>query len=218
LLAWMIPVVLLLLLLILPVGGELRYDPGGFLVKLRAGPLAVPVFPSKKEKGKAREESEPPAEAKKKPGKKKLNGLKKDDILTLIRIGLKALNRLRLHFSIDLLELDWIAGGSDPFDAVLQYGRINGALGALQGPAHAVFQIREERIRTDLDLNATKPAITVRLIATIQIWEILSIAFCAGWAFLVWHFRRKKRSGADEASCTEGKGKGTWKTMESEIS
>ena len=97
-----------------------------------------------------------------------------------------------MRLDVDLLQLDWTAAAADPYDAVIQYGSVNAMLGAISGPVHNVFSIHSEDIRTGLDLEATRPVISARVVASIQIWELLYIAICAG-ASAGWHYFRKKR-------------------------
>lgn len=193
--AWIILIIVLLLLLTFPVGVDALYAPDGKYLKLKLGPFRVGVLPSKGKPKRPKQEKEPKkTEASETPApeKKKLR-LTFSDILTLAEIGLDALRRFRLHLSIDRLRLHWTAAASDPYGAVLQYGRVNEILGMLGGPAHTVFRFHEEDVRTEIDFERTRPVVEAGIVLSIQIWEILLVAVCAAAAALKW-YRMKKRT------------------------
>ena len=60
--------------------------------------------------------------------------------------------------------------------------------------------VREQDIRTTLDLEAERPEIRMRLILSIQIWEILLIVLCAGGAGLRWILKKKRSERAAAAA------------------
>jgi len=192
LLAWIIILAVLLLLLTLPVGIDAAYA-GSFTLKLKISLFRVCLFP-KKTKKKKKEPKKTEAEQKPSDGKQKTKRTKLslDDILTLLDIVLKALRRFRIHLSIDLFRLIWEAAASDPYDAVIQYGRVNAVIGNVRPAAHKTFKIRDEEIRTTLSLESERPVIETRIILSIQIWEILMIALLAGGAALKWYISRKR--------------------------
>ena len=188
--------VLLLLLLIVPVGADVRYEDAVTL-KLKIGLLKVTLIPGKKNKApkeKKQKSGRKVGKAKEKPKQK----LTVQDILTLARIGLDALGRLRRSLSIDVLRLHVRVSADDPYDAVIRYGALNAGLGALAPLAHQALHIRNEDVRTDVDVQGGEGDIDFRLQATLQIWEILWIALCAGFAFLKWNAQRKKSAKADK--------------------
>ena len=210
LLAWIIVLVLLLLFLILPVGVDAAFARSQFALKVKLGPLGIRILPGKEGKKKEKKPKEPrpkqekpkqEAETKKKARLK----LTKDDIVTLLKIVFRALHRFRTHLSIDLLRLHWTAGAEDPYDAVIQYGGLNAGLNTVYPLAHKVLHIREEDIGTDLSYGLTKPEIDARVVATLQIWEILLIGICAGAALLRWYWKKRRNArGADRPMAQKG--------------
>ena len=185
----------ILLLLILPVGVDLRYEEA-LTLKLKAGPLKFKQQPGKKKpqnkKPKDKSSGHKAAKAEKAPKPK----LTLQDIRELLRIALKALGRLRRQLSIDVLRLHVCVAADDPYDAVLRYGALNAGLGALAPPLHNALRIRTEDVQTDVDVQGGEGSIFLQLIATLQIWEILWIALCGGCSFLAWHHARKKNAKA----------------------
>jgi len=197
LLALVIIFTLLLLLFILPVGVDLRYEDA-FALKLKIGPLRCDLLPKKKEKSEKpkKEKKNKKPEASKKS--KKRPKLRAGDVMELCRIALKALGRFRRSLSIDRLRLYILVAAEDPYDAVLRYGALNAGLGVLAPLAHNALKIRNEDVRTNVDVQGQKGWLELQLIATLQVWEILQIALCAGFAFLSWSSARKKAAKAAE--------------------
>ena len=183
--------ILLILLLITPVGVDLRYD-GALRVRLKFGILHFTLFPGKE--NKTPKEKKKPEKEKKQPGPKPTL----QEILELVRIALQALGRFRRRLSIDLLRLYVLVAADDPYDAVLRYGALNAGLGVLAPLAHNALKIRSEDVRTNVDVQGTKSSAECHVIATLQIWEILWIAICFACAFLSWNGKRKKKLKAVE--------------------
>ena len=190
--------VVLLLILILPVGVDASYLALQASVKVKAGPLCFQILPAKEKKPKKPKKNQKkkpkPAEGhekEKEKGKQKAT-LTFDDIVELAKLALTALGRFRRCLSVDLLMLHLTAASADPCDAVMLYGRVNAALGALRAPAHRALKIRREDLRTAVDFDAAAPEIDARIVATIQIWEILYIGICAAAAFLRWYCGKKR--------------------------
>ena len=201
-------VILLLLLLILPVGVDAAYLDGVFSLKLKLGPVRKTLLP-KKQKEDAPEE---PKKKKKKKKKKKDGDAEKPkkklglgDVLELAKIALKALGRFRRSLSIDVFMLHVVLAAADPFDAVTQSGYLNAGLGALSPLFHKALKVRSEDVQTGLDVLPGSIAFEGRIVATLQIWEILHIANCAGAAFLRWYLRRRRAARAEE-KCLKQKG------------
>lgn len=203
---WIIVLLVLLLILICPVGIDAAYQASQFSLKLKIGPFRKALFPrekrDKKKKKKEKQEKPEPKEPEEEQPKKKQR-FTLDDILTLAEIGLDALHRFRVHLSVDLFLLYWTAAAADPYDAVMQYGRINAALGSLMGKAHAALKIRDEDVQTTIDLTLDHPKIETRLILSIQIWEVLLIGIAAGAAGLRWMIRKKRDERAAASAATE---------------
>ena len=186
----------ILLLLILPVGVDLRYE-GSLTLKLKAGPLKFTLLPGKKKPQNKKSKDKPSGHKAGKAEKKPKQKLTLQDVRDLLRIGLKALGRLRRGLSIDVLRLHMCVAADDPYDAVMRYGALNAGLGVLAPLAHNALKIRKEDVRTDVDVSGGgKSSIALRLQTTLQIWEILWIALCAGGSFLRWNAGRKKAAKA----------------------
>lgn len=204
-LALAIIAVLLILFLCIPVGADIRYEDD-FQLRLKIGFLRLPLLPAKgkgkqKEKKNEQDDSTGKQDKKKKDAKaKKKLKFTLQDILALLRIAFAALGRFRRSLSIDLFRLHILVAAPDPYDAVVRFGALNAALGVLAAPAHKALKIRKEDVRTDVNVQSAEGAISLQLVATLQIWEILRIVLCAAYALLCWWLNKKK---AEKAGKTE---------------
>ena len=217
-------IVLLILLLILPVGIDGVYQNQAFTLIAKAGPIHMQLGSSKAKEGhKKKKKGEAKAAEKRTPASRQswirrgLNRLLKfvstvfkaifrflrrsssvrlgiNDFVEFASIAFKALSRFRRFLSIDYFCLYFIVAAPDPYDAVMQYGYFNAALSLLSPLMHRAFKIRDEEIGLDVDVMGSKPVIQARLVCTIQIWEILVIAVCAGFSVLRWYRAFRKRS------------------------
>ena len=187
---------ILLLILILPVGADVSYLDGAFALKAKAGPLRIQILPKKEKQPKEQKEKDKPKEKEPKAGAKEKPKQKMtlEDYLELAKIGLGALGRFRRSLSIDTFLLHVVSGAADPYGAVMQYGYLNAGLSALAPAFHRAFKVRREDVRTAVDLELGTTVFEAQLVLSIQIWEILTIGFCAGFAFLRWYLRRKREA------------------------
>ncbi|MGN1002269.1 MAG: hypothetical protein ACI4PC_05810 [Oscillospiraceae bacterium] len=204
--ALIIILAILLLILLLPVGADVSFLGGALSVKARIGPFRLGLFPRKKRGEEAPKEEKPPKAKKEKKKDKtgKKNPLTMEDIFGIAKLGLKALNRFRKNLSIDVLMLHICAGAPEPYDAVMRYGTLNAALGTLHPLLHRSLKIRREDIATAVSFETEKTTVEARLAATLRIGEILFIGLCAGFGFLAWMRRRKKRAKQLAAEETGG--------------
>ena len=208
---------LLLLLLITPLGLDLSYFEGGFALKLRLGFLRLTLPPRKRnapgKPKKKKKKKKPAAETAGAPRRRRLPRLEPADIIELLGIVFRLMGRLRRFLSIDELTLHLVTGASDPFDAVLLFGRLNAALGALAPVFHSVFRVRNEDIRLGADVRpGADMAVEGRLAFTWQLWELLHTVNCAGLGLLKWYLpkrRARKQAAANSpAALTTGEQKG----------
>lgn len=204
-LVWILILALILLILVCPVGIDGAYGGGESFLKLKIGLFRKTLLPRerKAKKPKKEKKKKPEPDSDETPKEKKKVSFTLDDILTLAEIALDTLHRFRVHLSVDRLAVHWVAAASDPYDAVLQYGRVNAALGALVTKTHTALKVRDEDVRTELDLEAAKPKIEGRLILTIQIWEVLLILLCAGFKGARWILNKKRTERAAAAAAKE---------------
>ncbi len=203
-------VLLLIIILLLPVGVSSSFISKELYLAVKIGPFRLRLIPAKKKASgeKTEKKTKPQKEKKPKDSSKEKPKLKFElqDILDIAKIGLKALSRFGKSLSIDELMLRLTVGTDDPYDTVVRYGYINAALGGVLPLLHRAVKIRQEDIGTAMSFEDSAVSADFKLTATLQIWEILHIATCAGAAALVWFIRVKRKSKAQAAENNSEKG------------
>ena len=195
---WGIVLAVIVLLLLTKVGVHVRYGDE-LALSAKVGLLRIRILPAKEKKPK---EKKPEKKKKKKKPKaaegheKKKQKLTLEDILGIVKLGLKALGRFGRALRLDRLHLHLCVAKDDPYDTVAQYGYLNAALGAGLPLLHRAFKIKDEDITTAFRFDTTETALQCEVIATLRIGAILRIGLCAGGGFLVWLIRRKRRAKA----------------------
>lgn len=184
------------------IGGELR-------VRLRVGLLRLQLLPPPAKKAAGSGQGKEKKEGKSRPKReKKKSGMKlrAGDILDIAGIALKALGRFRRCLYLRELMLHLTVASDDPYDTAVRYGYINTALGTLLPLFRRAFRVGHEDIGVAMSFESEKMSADARLEATLRIGQILRIAICAGWAFLIWRGKIKKRTRARETELGSEKG------------
>lgn len=200
-------ILILIVLLLLPVGVDASYIEGVFTLRAKAGPIRIGIVPGKeKDEEKEKKSPKPKKEKKKKkPGTGEAESKKKsrsklklsfEDIMTILRIALRALGRFRRSIRVEKLMLHFVSAGPDPYSAVMNYGYFNAAIGAVQPLLHKVFRVKDEDYSSAVDFEADKTKIDCRIVLTVRIGEILLLVLCAAFAFLKWFLSYRRRAKA----------------------
>jgi len=206
--ALLIILAVLVLLGMIPVGADARYADGQLVLKLRAAFLKKLLIPREKSVKKAKK---PKKKTKKKPApeaeapKKKKRKLDLETVLALAKIALRTLGRFRRRLSLDLLRLHYTAGGTDPYSVAMQYGYLSAGLAAALPHLDRALNIRERDLALDVDFQLEKPLIDAHVILTIQIWEAVYVVFAAGFAFLGFLIKQKRKNRQKERMNCNGK-------------
>ena len=223
----------LAILLLLPIGVDACFANGVGWVKVKAGParfkiLSIPkeekpadseIEQAKKEKKEKKKRKKAEAKRKKAEAKrkreeteqteetaeKKSKKLSLEQILALVKIALQALGRLIRHLSIDLFSLHLVCGGSDPYSTAMTYGYISAGLAAVTQLAERVFRIRNRDLSVDVDFDAPSFGYAVRLVLTIQIWEIFAVVFAFLFAFIKLQIKLRREKRMNERKESDGK-------------
>lgn len=204
---WMIFGAVVIALAILPLGLSARYDEGGAVVRVIAGPVKIQVFPMKKKP--KREKTEKPREggagASKEVSKEAKSPTKSPkggawlDFLPLARVALDLLNDLRRKLRVDHLKLHLTMAADDPCDLAVNYGRMNASVSALLAQLDRFLVIKKRDVHIDCDFTASETVVLARLDLTITLGRLLSIAARYGIrafkAFL--NIKKQQEGGAD---------------------
>lgn len=211
---WLITLGIVLLLAVLPVGVRVRYDAGGILVRVIAGPVKITVFPwpGKKKKEKKQKDGKkagtasaedndlpkppqpPKAKKEKKPKEEKGGSLL--DFLPLVKVALDFLRDFRRKLRLDNLYLRLIMAGNDPCDLAVNYGRAWAAVGNLLPQLEKWFVIKKRDIEVECDFETSETLVIARLDLTITIGRLLAAAVKFAVRALIEYLKlRKKRKG-----------------------
>lgn len=194
---WLIALGVLILLAFLPLGISARYDSGGPLVKLIAGPVRVTVYPGKKKEKQTKKSKE----EKKNTGTQATSGKKKKggsfkDFLPLVQLVLDFLDEFRWKLRVNRLEMKLIMAADDPCDLAVNYGRAWAALGNLMPILERQLVIKKRDLEVECDFTSSNTVIVARADLTITLGRIFSLGAVHGFRILREYFKiMKTRKG-----------------------
>lgn len=216
---WLITLGILILLAVLPLGVSVKYDSGGPLVKVIAGPVRIRVYPRPKKQKKEKPEKEKkttPEQEKKaaeeaslpkppqppKPAKtekpKETKGGSLADFIPFVKLGIDFLGDFRRKLRLNDLELKLVLAASDPCDLAVNYGKTWAAVGNLMPALERWFVIKKRNVEVECDFTASQTLVTARLDISITLGRLLSLAAVYGTRgvkeFL--NFKKKRKGGA----------------------
>ncbi len=210
---WLIALAVLVLLASLPLGVSVKYDSGGPLVRLLAGPGKLTLYPRPKKKPKPekktsekpaepekpkQEEPKPPQPPKEEAPKPQEKGGSLLDFLPLVKTALDLLGDFRRKLRVRNLELKLILAGNDPCDLAVNYGRANVAMGNLLPQLERLFVIKKRDIQVECDFTASETLVIARLDVTITLGRLLSLGVWYGLRALkeFLTIKKKRKGGA----------------------
>lgn len=196
---WLIALAIIIALAVLPLGASVKYDSGGVLVRLIAGPVRITLFPTKKKdpqkkEEKSQKEDKPKEEVTQKtkaapvkkqetiddlpePEKpKEKSGGPITDFIPLVHVALDLLADLPGVFRVNMLQVKVVLAGDDPCDLATNYGRIWAAIGNLWPKLEEIFVIKKRDINVECDFTADQTLITARLDLTLTLGRVISLA------------------------------------------
>lgn len=200
---WLIALAVIVLLALLPLGVQVRYDASGASVKIVAGPVRVTLLPRRKKKRdkpkKPKKEKRPAAQA---APAARAGGGSVRDFVPLLRVALDFLGELRRKLRIDRLELKLVLGGDDPADLAMLYGRAWEALGSLWPLLARAFVIKKRDVQIECDFTSEQTRVTARCRITITLARLLSLAVRYGVRALKQYLKIKnnRKGGTDHES------------------
>ncbi len=206
-------VILLILFLIglVRVGGNVEYSAAGFLVHLRVGKLKFQIFPLKK-KPKTDEKSPRKKREKKAKSEPKNEEIdqkipeKKGGKLELVKMALplvgEAAGAFKRRIRVDKLFLDLTAGGRDAAMVAQTFGYANAAIGTILPIFQHNFDLKEYRVRTDIDFTAPAPKIYLNAAVSARVGQLVSFGILLGCKALRVYLAYRKQVKARQADQT----------------
>ena len=213
LIACLVIVFLLAVLLLLPLGVDGEYHAGALRVKGRLGPVALPVFTY------PRDEEAPPRKGKKKKAKKQKTDKAAPEGETpeekpdwaqrkaLLDMGLRALGRFRRKLNVELLQLHVLIAAQDPWNTALAYGAASAAVGTVLPAVEQAVCIRDKDVQLRADFGGGGTQVHVRLVLSLRVGQLLSIAAAFLGEYLAWKRRQKNAQSPQEEERNEKHGK-----------
>lgn len=197
------PIILLLiagvlvLLSLLPVGARVEYSAEGLQVRLKLGAVFVSVFPMKSRKKKVKK---PPKE----PGENAPAGKKRGGDLALFKECLPlvadAAGGLKEKLTIELLRIDLLWSDPDPAACALGFGAANAAAGMIWPLIAQNFHVKEHRIRTAVDFEAGKPAVSLLAQMSLRLGQLIVFSLRLAVRFFGICGRVRKQQKAKQGS------------------
>ena len=177
-------------------GEELRLD-------VKFGLLRIHILPAKPKKPKA---EKPKKEKKRKKPKKEPEEERpkpklsftledgKDALRTMLPPLKRALRRFGRGIRVKPLRLSLVLGGlEDPAASAQLYGEIQAAVWTGMPLLEKLLDVRDVRIRTDVDFMAPNTAVEGEVGVTIRIGTLLAMGFGLAFPALGWFLRWRKR-------------------------
>lgn len=161
----------LVLLSLIRVGVWVTYGPEGPTLRIKVGPVKLSLFPPKEKKRKKKRKAKP-----EKPEQLQ----KKGELLPLVRRALptvaEAAGRLKRKVRLDRVYLDVTVGADNPAGAALAFGGVNAALGMIWPLVEQNFNVKDRRIRTQVDFSAPHTTVWADVAATLTVGQGVALA------------------------------------------
>ena len=190
---WILGGILLLVLLVglLRLGIQVEYSEAGFCAQGKLGPVFVTLFPRKpkkqgepkKAKAKAKKKQTDQEDGAEQEKKKKKGGNLELVLAVLGEVG-ELLSRFRHKLCINVLTIYYTAAGDDPYAAAMQFGMVSAGMGALVPLLENTFRIRDRDFQANVDFEAEKPVVYLKMRFTIAIWELMYVGSGVAWALI----------------------------------
>lgn len=210
---------LLLTLILVPslkIGIQARYD-GQLLVRIKAGPLMLRVFPFPKIKIKWGKSDKGKKPKKEKTAMRRITfEAVRQLLIDCIDPLLDSVGRVRRGLRVHRLMLHLTLGGeTDPAAAAQQYGQLNAVAWPLLAALEQIVTVERRDVRWNIDFSAPRSHCEGELYLTLRIHHVMRIAARNGVRFLRALLRFLKATKAEKSAAADneqnqrnGNGKG----------
>ena len=196
---------LITLIMLIPIGADLRYEDEVIRVSAKAAGIKIQLIPKKKREPKPEKpeekpkpEPEPKEEKPKKAKKKRSLSFNAEEILDLLKLVLKSFGRFGRKFRVERFVLHWTAAGSDPYLVARTFSVVNAGLSQLAPICTERFHCRDSSVWTDIDFVSDRMFFEFGLTMTIRIGQIIGTGLRIGAGALMILLRSKRRVKREE--------------------
>ena len=182
-------VLFFLLIGMIPVGADIRYNAEGLLLRIKIWFIRLSVGGAEKPK------KEKPAKLPKKKEsedtpkpKRKLPSI--EIILILIRRGFSMLGSIVSRFRVERLKLHFLSASDDPADAAMIYAAAGTGMDMLLHLGGD--RISHADLHADVDFDRKSPEVDFHIVISIRIGAVFGAALRFGFGFLKDYLRYKK--------------------------
>ena len=192
---------LITLIMLLPIGADLRYEDEVIRVSAKIAGIKIQLIPQKKkeqkteqsEEEKPKPESKPKEEKTKKQKKKRSLSLNAEEIIDLLKVVLKGFGRFGKKFKVERFVLHWTAAGCDPYLVARTFSVVNAGLSQLAPICTERFHCRDSSVWTDIDFVSDRMFFEFGLTMTIRIGQIVGTGIRLAVGALMILLRSKRR-------------------------
>lgn len=194
---------IIVLIMLIPVGADVRYEEGVFRLSLKAAWINLKLIPKQK---KPKKEEKPKKEKKKKekpleeaekkesePKKKRSFSFNLEEILDLLKTVLKGFGRFGKKFRVERFVLHWIAAGWEPYTVARVFSIVNAGLSQLSPICVERFHCKNSSVWTDIDFVRDDMFLEFGLTVTIRIGQIVGTALRIAFGALIILLRSRRR-------------------------
>ena len=196
---------LITLIMLIPIGADLRYEDEVIRVSAKAAGIKIQLIPKKKREPKPEKpeenpkpESKPKEEKPQKEKKKRSISLNAEEILDLLKVVLKGFGRFGRKFKVERFVLHWTAAGTDPYLVARTFSVVNAGLSQLAPLCTERFHCRDSSVWTDIDFVSDRMFFEFGLTMTIRIGQIVATGLRIGGGALMILLRSKRRVKREE--------------------
>ena len=196
---------LITLIMLIPIGADLRYEDEVIRVSAKAAGIKIQLIPKKKREPKPEKpeekpkpEPEPKEEKPKKAKKKRSLSINAEEILDLLKLVLKSFGRFGRKFRVERFVLPWTGAGSDPDLVARTFSVVNAGLSQLAPICTERFHCRNSSVWTDIDFVSDRMFFEFGLTMTIRIGQIVGTGLRIAAGALMILLRSKRRVKREE--------------------
>ena len=206
---------LIILVMMVPIGADIRYEDGVIRVSAKAAGLKLQLIPKPKKEPKAEKpkKEKPKKEKKQEKPKTEDQGKKKkslpfnaEEILDLLKTVLRGFGRFGRKFKVERFVLHWIAAGWDPYVTARTFSVVNAGLSQLAPICTERFHCRDSSVWTDIDFVRDDMFFEFGLTMTIRIGQIVGTGLSIGFGaarILIRSKIRARREAKEEAEALQ---------------